>query len=336
MVTRRGVIDPLRLCHLRCDFCYYLHSDMVSVRPFVDVQRDVDAAVKRGDTHLDITGGEPLRYPQIADLIAYALSVGLRSRIISSLIAPQRTISAVMDAGLDDWLVSMHGAAANTHDTIVHIAGARSIQEQRLEMIRAHMGISVNYVMIRDNQSEIAQFADYVLRWRPRIVNFINFNPHYLWPKHPETGNLVADLRIAGPELDWAIDRLEGEGVAVHVRYFPMCWLREDHRENVCNDLHVALDSGEWSNALATKNLAEAERYGRGLSQRNEEQGEPCCGCALHAVCGGANKHWHAASRARDGELLRAIRPGEVGEISQPTYWHYRRNSDSRAHVERG
>ena len=57
--TKRAVIEPLRLCQLRCKFCYHIYQDMKSVKPFSDVKKDITAAVARGNNYIDVTGGEP-------------------------------------------------------------------------------------------------------------------------------------------------------------------------------------------------------------------------------------------------------------------------------------
>lgn len=308
-VTRRAVIDPLRLCHLRCDFCYYLHGDLDSVRDWTDVRAEIGRHAARGSVAVDMTGGEPLRYPWIADLVRECRAFGLSVRIISSLVAAPSVVSGVIDAGVDGFLVSLHGARAATHDAIVHTRNARSIQWERLRLIAAagNATVDINYVMVRRNQEEIAEFAgECALRLptRPRVVNFINFNPHYEWRARPETADLVVDLRVAGPLLDEAIDALEAAGVGVNVRYFPMCALRVDHRRNVCNDLHVAFDSGEWNNGVADLSPSGGFAYGTALSLSNEEKGEPCCRCDLQWICGGVNRVWHEASAASRGEQL--------------------------------
>lgn len=308
-VTRRAVVDPLRLCHLRCDFCYYLHGDMTSVRDWPDVRDEIQRHAARGCAAVDVTGGEPLRYPQIVDLIRECRSTGLSARIISSLIAAPQVVEGVLSAGVCGFLVSMHGALAATHDAITHVRNARSIQWDRLRLIadRGCATLDLNYVMVLANQAEIAEFArEHAPRLpqRPRVVNFINFNPHYQWRERAETADLVVDLRVAGPQLDAAIDTLEAAGVGVNVRYFPMCALREEHRKNVCNDLHVAFDSGEWNNGIADLSAAGGHDYGVALSLANEEKGEPCASCDLQWICGGANRVWHEASGAARGEQL--------------------------------
>lgn len=325
IVTRRAVIDPLRLCHLRCDFCYYLHGDMQSVRPWPEVRDELRRHAERDCTAVDVTGGEPLRYPQITELVAECKSLGMSVRVISSLIAAPGVVEQAIKAGVDGFLVSCHGSTAVTHDAIVHVTNARAIQHQRLEQLAGRAVIDLNYVIVSANQDEIERFATYCQAWHPRIVNFINFNPHYEWRKRPETASLVADLRLAGPQLDAAIDVLESVGIGVNVRYYPMCAVSERHRKNICNDLHVPFDSGEWNNAIASFRTATAYQYGFKLSQANEEKGDPCNRCDLQWICGGANRHWHQASRQTHGEQLVAI--NLPADIDRRDWYHYRRNN---------
>lgn len=325
-VTKRAMIDPLRKCSLRCDFCYYLHGDMESVRPWAAVEKDVRDAASRGCNACDITGGEPMQYVDIVKLVALCVECGVMPRIITSLIGPEKHLDGCLNAGVADWLISMHGAKEETHNAIVHVPNARKLQIRRLEKISARMRYCCNYVMIADNQTEMDEWAQWVVsRERlPRVVNFINFNPHYEWRRRPETAELIVDLAIAGPILDAAIDTLEAAGVGVNVRYFPMCALRDDHRRCVCNDLHVAFDSGEWDNAITHRTEHGARVYGERLSQSNEEKGQPCNRCDAQWICGGANKHWHAASQQRYGEQLV---PLSLPGAGPKDFYHYRQHN---------
>ena len=104
--------------------------------------------------------------------------------------------------------------------------------------------------------------------------------------------------------MDEAIGVLEEANTGGNVRYYPMCRLAEQYRRCVCNDLHVAFDSGEWDYDIQPKSFEAFRRYGEQLSGRTEEKGEPCRSCDLQNICGGANKWWHAASTAGHGEQL--------------------------------
>lgn len=336
-VTTRAMLDPTRLCSLRCAFCYYLPTDnFKSVKPWQAQAAEVIAAVDRGCDSADLTGGEPLQNPHVVELVKFASEHGIATRIITSLICPEKTLDSVLDAGVDDWLISMHGAKAETHDAIVHVPRARQFQVRRLAKIAARMRYCANYVMIERNQTEMADWARWLLSQDhapPKVCNFINFN---VFPEWEENGSAiranalanVTDLRICGPILDEAIDVLEDAGIGVNVRYYPMCGLAERHRKNVCNDLHVAFDGGEWDNAFgATSQPGDVfVRYSVPLSMQNEEKGEPCSGCGLQWICGGANRLWHKFALEKHGcETLHQIAlPANAGAKD---FWFYRREN---------
>lgn len=329
--TTRAMLDPTRLCHLRCEFCYYRPTDdFHTVKPWEAQAQEVHAAKSRGCDAADLTGGDPLTNPHVVELVKLCVEQGISLRIISSLICAEKILDGVLDAGVDDWLISMHGAKAETHDDIVKIPKAREKQIRRMAKISGRTQYCCNYVMVAKNQTEMAEFAHWIVGLNhalPRIVNFICFNPFGDWLQTAEMRKAaydqILDLRIVQPILDKAIDTLEERGIGVNVRYYPMCGLAERHRKNVCNDLHVAFDHGEWDNAFGARTPVDdvMSSYSIPLSKRNEEKGTPCNRCDLQWCCGGANRTWHKLAKEKFGgsPLVPITMPdGAVG------YWHYR------------
>lgn len=331
--TTRAVFDVSRKCHLRCDFCYYKPTDQFyGERTWPDLQGEIDRAAERGCDAADCTGGEPMTSSFIANVVEYALAKGIETRIISSLSCPERKLDAVLAAGVSDWLISMHGAKPETHDAIVHIKDARKEQVRRIHKIMDRMDWCANYVMIAKNQTEMSKWAEWLvaLPRPPKVANFINFNTFPEWetngPEIRQQGlDNIVDLRIAGPILDDAIDTLEDAGIGVNVRYMPMCGVTERHRKNICNDLHVAYDFGEWDNAFGARTCPERvyHEYAVPLSNRNEEKGAPCNGCDHQWICGGANKLWHKFALEKFGtEPLVPITL--AAGVNPKDFWHYR------------
>ena len=331
-VTTRAMIDPTRLCSLRCEFCYYLPQDEFhTVKTWEQQAKEITDAQARGCDSCDITGGEPMQNPHVVELVKLAVSCGVKPRIITSLICPEKTLDAVLDAGIDDWLISMHGHKDETHNTIVSVPKARMFQLRRLAKIASRMAYCANYVLVERNQTEMADWARMMLSLEyspPKVVNFINFNPHYGWRgmRDKAMANIV-DLSVCGPVLDEAIDILEAAGIGVNVRYYPMCGLAERHRKSICNDLQVAFDFGEWENGIRDKSPLGGERYGQGISAQNEMQTKPCAGCGHKEACGGANKVWHELALTKFGTetLTQLSTPEYDGTV--PPYWHYRRHN---------
>lgn len=331
-VTTRAMIDPTRLCSLRCSFCYYApDDDFYTVKPWEKQAKEVTDAAARGCDSCDITGGEPMQNPHVVDLVKLCVEMKVYPRIITSLICPEKTLDGVLDAGVADWLISMHGAKDETHNAIVSVPKARSLQVRRLAKIAARMRYCCNYVMIEKNQTEMADWARWLLSLDhepPKVACFINYNPHYgaQQKMHDQAMAQVVDPRIAGPVLEDAIDILEAAGVGVNVRYTPMCMMAERHRKSIVNDLQVWTDFGEWDNAIPSHSVADGESYGRRLSAGNELQTEPCASCGIKSMCGGANKVWHALSLEKFGREVLVPQPAPEF-VSEPAYFHYRREN---------
>lgn len=330
--TTRALVDPSRKCALRCSFCYYLpNDDLHTVEDWEKQKKMVTDARARGANCCDISGGEPLQNPHVVELVQFCTDKGLPARIITSLVCSEKVFDGVLAAGVDDWLISMHGAKHETHNEIVHIKGARAMQEKRIAKIAARMDYCVNYVMVEKNQTEMADWARWLVAQdrKPKVANFINFNAFGPWLKSAEWiekgKQNVVDPRIAGPILTEAIDILEAAGIGVNVRYTPMCMMAERHRKNICNDLHVAFDFGEWDNSFGARTPADQvlRTYSIPLSNRNEEKGAPCSSCSHHGVCGGANRIWHQLASEKFGvEVLKPIDGPKVAN-----HWRYRKEN---------
>lgn len=332
--TTRAMIDPTRLCSLRCSFCYYApDDDFYTVKPWEAQAKEITDAVARGCDSCDITGGEPMQNPHVVELVKLAVEKGVYPRIITSLICPEKTLDDVLDAGVSDWLISMHGAKDETHNEIVRVPKARKFQWRRLSKIAARMRYCCNYVMIHKNQEEMADWARMILsrdHEPPKVVNFINYNPHYgaNFKMYDQAVAQVIDPRVAGPVLEEAIDILEGAGIGVNCRYLPMCFVAERHRKNICNDLHVAFDFGEWDNSFGARTAPDKvyETYSVPLSNRIELKSAPCSGCGHQFICGGANKVWHQlATEKFGGEVLVPL--ALPGGVDPKDFWYYRKEN---------
>lgn len=320
--TKRAVIDPLRKCSAKCRMCYYLHEDLTSIFPLENMKNDLKKAKARGNNYFDVTGGEPFLYSHIIELLNFGHKLGMRSCIITSGLSKESRTKDVLDTGIDDFLVSVHGTE-KVHDFIVQVEGARKKQIRFMEQIRQRMKFRFNCVISSMNQHEILDIAKFMSKWEPTIVNFINFNPHRAWRDKNLAREMVADLKIVMPQLDEAIDHLEEKSIGVNVRYYPMCKLKEDKRKNACNDLHVSLDKCEWDYDIQPKTLETFRSWGWRLSSGTEHHQYPCNTCDLEWICGGINKYFYNASSQKS-----ALSPVKGSGIEDKNdFYHYRKHN---------
>lgn len=317
--TKRAMIDPLRACNAKCQFCYYKHGDMKSIRSFEAVKKDIDNAIARGNNYIDVSGGEPTIYPQITDLIKYALDKNIKTCIITNALTPLNKLDEIINAGIDEFLVSIHGME-KTHNFLVGVENAREKQISFLNHIKDKVSLRFNCVINQYNQNEIYDIAQWMIQWKPKIVNFINMNPHGEWgAKLDETKKVIADLHIVEPLLNKAIELLESNNIGVNVRYYPMCRIEEKYRRCISNDLHVTFDPYEWDYNIQPKIFETFFNWGKQTSINIENKGFPCNQCDLQWICGGINKAFNIVS---EGKIISQVK-GFTGDKND--FYYYRK-----------
>jgi MoaA/NifB/PqqE/SkfB family radical SAM enzyme len=327
--SKRSGIDTGWKCNVECAFCYHIFRDTDrEPEPIDKVKAAILESKARGNDTIDLVGpGEPSIVPHIAEVIRFAKSEGMRVCMITHGMIGSVRLGEILDAGIDDFLISMHGMA-ETHNSILgNIKGARAGQEKTIRAIKERgMTYRVNYVLNSYNIKDIAEFSQYLvdLPLRPRIINFINFNPHNEWAGNIKSRDFTADLRVAGPILNDAIALLEANGIGVNLRYYPMCRIDEGHRKNVCNDLQVMLDPYEWDYKVLPKTVEHYRNYGVYISNTIEKKDGACGACDIRRICGGINKQFDAFT---DGKMIDSVIAPEMRGVSDA--FHYRKHNDA-------
>ncbi|MHC4315270.1 MAG: radical SAM protein [Planctomycetota bacterium] len=324
--TMRAGIDTGWKCNVECKFCYHIFKDTDRSPDDIEkVKASILAAKERGNDTIDLVGpGEPSIVPHIAEVIKYSKSIGMRVCMITHGIIGAKKLDDIIDAGMDDFLISMHGMNETHNELLGDIKGARKAQEKTISALHKRgMTYRVNFVINSYNVKEILEFSEYLisLELKPRIVNFINFNPHGEWSGNVRSREFVADLREAEILLDQAIDQLEGARIGVNVRYYPMCRIAERHRKNICNDLQVMFDPYEWDYSVTPKTVDRYKEYGIYISQTIEEKGGDCERCDIRRICGGINRQYNQMT---DGKLTDSV---SAPDLAFADVYHYRKHN---------
>ncbi len=296
--TRRAVIDINRPCNAKCRMCYYTYSqDENWSKPFETVQQELLAARERGDTSVDFTGGEPTIYPQMAEVVQFAESIGLHTCIISNGLAFEK-VKKLAEAGCSEWLLSIHGFE-DQQDRLLNVNGAwDKINRSARFLVDCGCFIRVNCTLTKYNYQDLPRLArHYHETVKPRVVNFINFNPHYEWGKHqqPEIFERLNEVQVKASEVEPylrdAINYLDDKNYWVNVRYFPLCRLKglESH---VCNNPQVMFDPFEWDYGIAPKTVDAYMAQGRDFQNRINTNKGACAQCGMLNVCGGLHGNY--------------------------------------------
>ena len=110
-------LHPTRLCNLACLHCYSESDPRQRTSLDPDVLRDaLDVLRSEGYAVLSLSGGEPLVYPALGDVIAHAKAIGFRVTMISNGLLATERMDHVLDM-LDGMAISFDGLA-ETHNAL--------------------------------------------------------------------------------------------------------------------------------------------------------------------------------------------------------------------------
>lgn len=340
-LSRWGVVDVGLKCVHECKFCYYSFLDGSSDQfagmkraAFLPTQHIKDLATAlhaNGFAGFDVTGGEPCLHPGIVEMVAHAKGLGLAARIITLgqyLMRPMksapgkaRLIDGLIDAGVADFLLSTH----TVDDAVFKALTGESWS--KLKAVMDHLDsigfdFCTNTTICADNYKLVPAIAAEIARHRVYVANFIVMNAYYSWsrPDRP-TSAVQGHYGEIAPYLREARDLLEAAGIAVNIRYAPLCTMRGMER-NLVGIVGVRHDPHEWMNAMDHMTPQPASVMGARIRLHDYETQYPlrrspvtgtyaaragklfpnkCRGCGAMAVCDGVDGNY--LTRRGDGEL---------------------------------
>ncbi|MFZ5427653.1 MAG: radical SAM protein [Thermodesulfobacteriota bacterium] len=260
-----GVLDVGLRCVHSCRFCYYsFHQGSedqfaplrkASLRSTGDCREIVRLFAAQGFKRFDVTGGEPTLHEDLAEIIRYASSeLGLSARVITLgqlLGKPGKRCAKYMlddllDAGVADFLFSLH---AVDEDTFRDFTGGSFERLRRVMAALDREGIQygANTVVFRGSTPILADIARRAADHGVFQHNFILFNAYHAWSGSARAAGVQESYGAIGPRLAEAVGILAASGVAVNIRYAPLCAFPE-LRRHVVGVMGQQFDPYEWRN----------------------------------------------------------------------------------------
>ncbi|MBW2703590.1 MAG: radical SAM protein [Deltaproteobacteria bacterium] len=215
------VLAPGYACNNHCVFCCV--SDRIQ-RP--RSMADLNWALKRGRTlglgKLDIDGGEPTLFAKLPELIRRARDIGYeRVTLVSNgrMFIYDRLAQQLAAAGLDEAVISLHGATANSHDALVGVAGAFEQTRQGVaNLLAAGLSVQGTSLLLEANQEELPDIATC---WQTWGVSGLS----WLWPLpegRAQKLEIAPKVNVLGGKLEQASQSLT---FRAQLHHLPLCML---------------------------------------------------------------------------------------------------------------
>lgn len=156
---------------------------------------------------LVLTGGDPIKRPDIYDLIRYSVKTGLETAITPSPtpLLTREAVARLRDAGISRMAISVDGADAATHDRMRGVSGGFD-QTRRIMDDARDLGIplQVNTTLNPNNYDQIETMAE---QFDERGI--VLWSLFFIVP----VGRATADLRLTAEQYEAAFARLYAESL---------------------------------------------------------------------------------------------------------------------------
>jgi MoaA/NifB/PqqE/SkfB family radical SAM enzyme len=262
--------------------------------------------------------------------LSHCAKIGLKPSIIThGQNNTEAMVKGIEDAGLDDWLLSMHGLREG-HDAAVldkkgNGAGGWDKLVAGIKYMRRP--VRFNTTLQAYNYKELPELAQWLVdNQKPTVWNMIQFNPFHAWGNKEviEFQVLMSEL---GPYIQNALEKVESAGWEVNVRYFPFCVASDFGFERNCiNYYQTQYDPHEWG-LEATSRLSKGQIMNNGGVEvvrriladgvKKERVNDICKLCRFSPICEGPTPQY----LQRYG--LREIHPSAGEPVTDITYFEH-------------
>lgn len=248
MKSFKGRFDPTRFedlavtidfhCHSACRFCI-VQEGMNYFRgvPFEAYRKAIDDNARAPRyRRIIFTGGEVTLEPRLFDYLAYARESEsfehIRLQTNGRRLADMGFAKRLVDAGVNEFFVSLHGPDAACQDHISQRPGSfDEAMRGLLNLKELDVCIMTNTVLTTLNVDRLVDIVDVVAPIQPARMEFWNYLP---MEDYEDTRDLLVPMARLGPPLTQALARAEALGIQALAKYVPQCILG-DQGENIDN-----------------------------------------------------------------------------------------------------
>lgn len=218
-------------CNLKCEHCM-IEGTMDWLRPESSDRFEEVLAINAQQGRwkgLTLTGSEITLRRDLPDMARRARDSGfehVRIQTHGMRLADADYCDALVDAGVDEYFVSVTAADASTHDGITQVRGSFDKTLKGLHNLEAydHVSTVTNTVVTQRSYQQLAEVVDRLADLK-RLVQ-MEFWTYWPMKEHDDKDLIASHLDVL-PHLRRAITRARALGRSIEVKNFPHCLLSD-------------------------------------------------------------------------------------------------------------
>lgn len=214
-VLREMKLEVTHRCSLQCVHCSSDASPASRLEMSAgDCSRILSEAVEMGVGAVALSGGEPLLWAPLGDVVRLAASKGVRVTVYTSgnIPEPRERFSLLREKGAETCVFSLFGASATVHERITRGSGSFNRTLTAIDMAgAAGLRTELHFVPFSHTYRELDGLATLARRQRVERVSVLRFVPQgrgHLFRRHVmskaqnlELRRTIMSLRVKGHDI---------------------------------------------------------------------------------------------------------------------------------------
>lgn len=174
-----GWIEPTTFCNLKCPHCYRACDKTESVpvhRELEEMKKEVDNLIKDKNIQtVSISGGEPLMYPRLPELISYIKNKGLNILLFTNgVLLDEKKLLELRDLKVDTIL--LHIDNYQNRSDIKSVKDVNNLRAKYCEMFRKVREVNLGFIMpvSKDNLVDLPEILNFCRR-NADVISLVDF-----------------------------------------------------------------------------------------------------------------------------------------------------------------
>jgi molybdenum cofactor biosynthesis enzyme MoaA len=255
-------------CNQACEFCFV--STHLPPPQDAAVRRVIETAA-REQAVLVLSGGEPTLNPRLPEYVRLAKTQGVRTvelQTNGTRLGDARLTQTLVEAGIDQAMVSLHGVTAEVSDAVTGAPGTFAATLRGIdELSRTPVRVRLNFVFCQANHHQFPDFVSFVAARWPRaaiVFSFVGSHTDVV----PRSVDLIPRFSDIMPSLLQGLARAAASGTEISgfdsMCGLPLCLVPESARADFSSlEVGPGDGGGEFLKSDACQHCREQSRcYG--------------------------------------------------------------------------
>lgn len=162
-------------CNFKCPYCRGLESSLAGTLSLEAAKEIVSIWASEGLKAIRFSGGEPMVYPNLLELVQFTRELGVdRIAISTNGSAPLQRYRELIDAGVNDISISLDACCASYGDKMAGVKGVWGLVIKNIQALSKLTYVTLGIVVTEETVSQLKETVQFASSLEPSDIRIIS------------------------------------------------------------------------------------------------------------------------------------------------------------------